>query len=43
MAPLALLGLSLIAATVLWTATHAEPWLWVALGVAAAVSVSGST
>ena len=41
--PLLLLGLPLTAGSVMWVATTADLWAWTALGVAVAVSVSGST
>ena len=41
--PLTLLAVPLIDGWVLWVATSANGWGWMALGVAAAVAVSGST
>ena len=41
--PLALLAVPLMGGWVLWAVTGAAVWGWMALGVATAVSVSGST
>lgn len=41
--PLLLLGLPLMVGSVMWIATTADLWAWMAVGVAAAVGVSGST
>ena len=41
--PFALLGVPLVGGLVLWAVTGADVCVWLALGVAAAISVSGST